>query len=135
MSDPNSRQVGGDHYKSAYEHWDFVEDIKLGYLESVAIKYVARWRKKNGIQDLEKADHYIEKLIAVGRFNVARLNEELLDKFLRLNVKNSTDMMIIITIVEWETRADLLTARDLIKELSLRHHDGTPLTDSNRHAR
>jgi hypothetical protein len=27
-----------------------------------ATKYVSRWRKKNGVQDLEKAKHYCEKL-------------------------------------------------------------------------
>jgi hypothetical protein len=32
-------------------------------MEGNVIKYVSRWRKKNGIADLEKAKHYIELLI------------------------------------------------------------------------
>lgn len=58
----NDRQVGGDHYqKKEYQHWDWVCDINLHYLLGCATKYVARWRDKNGVQDLEKALHYIDK--------------------------------------------------------------------------
>jgi hypothetical protein len=57
----NDKQVGGDHYRSEYQHWDFVCDMKLHYLLGNATKYVARYKKKNGLQDLEKAKHYIEK--------------------------------------------------------------------------
>lgn len=34
-----------------------------GYLQGNAIKYLARYRSKGGIEDLRKARHYIEKLI------------------------------------------------------------------------
>lgn len=58
----NDRQVGGDHYqKKEYQHWDWVCDINLHYLLGCATKYVARWRDKNGVQDLEKAIHYLDK--------------------------------------------------------------------------
>lgn len=61
----NERQIGGDHYKrpNALEHWDLIERSGIGYLEGCATKYVARWRAKGGVQDLEKAEHYVQKLI------------------------------------------------------------------------
>jgi hypothetical protein len=60
----NERQVGGDHYKGdGEEHWDRVIRLKLNYLEGNITKYIERARKKNGIQDLLKAKHYLEKLI------------------------------------------------------------------------
>ncbi len=59
----NTRQVGGVHYRSEYQHWDFIEDWGIGYLEGCASKYITRWRLKSGVQDVEKAIHYIEKLI------------------------------------------------------------------------
>ena len=37
----------------------------LGYLEGTAIKYLTRFRKKNGVEDLKKAIHFIEKLIEI----------------------------------------------------------------------
>ncbi len=61
-SQANETQVGGTHYKSSYEHWDFVNDAGLGYFEGQITKYVARWRKKNGLQDLKKANHFLLKL-------------------------------------------------------------------------
>jgi hypothetical protein len=58
---PNERQVGGQHYASEYQHWDWCIDTGLGYLESAATKYVSRWPEKNGHQDIRKAIHYLEK--------------------------------------------------------------------------
>lgn len=57
----NKRQVGGDHYKSRYQHWDWVADVKLPYHPACAAKYLVRHRHKNGDEDLQKAIHYLEK--------------------------------------------------------------------------
>lgn len=61
-SKANQRQIGGTHYKTSYEHWDFVRDAGLRYLDGCATKYLARWRKKDGRKDLEKALHYVDKM-------------------------------------------------------------------------
>lgn len=61
----NEKQVGGSHYKSTMECWDYIMSNNLGYLEGTAIKYLTRWQKKNGVEDLKKAVHFIEKLIEV----------------------------------------------------------------------
>jgi len=57
-------QEGGDHYQAEYQHWDFVLEAEIGYLAGNATKYISRWRKKNGVQDLLKALSYIDKMIA-----------------------------------------------------------------------
>lgn len=60
----NDRQEGGDHYKkSSIQPWDAIIDWRLGFLDGNVVKYVARWRKKGGIEDLKKARHYLDKLI------------------------------------------------------------------------
>jgi len=59
-----SRQVGGGHYKDfAIQPVEFIHQNGIGYMEGNAIKYLCRWRSKNGLQDLEKAKHYIDLLI------------------------------------------------------------------------
>ena len=58
----NDKQIGGDHYHSAYQHWDFQKDVEFNYLEAQVAKYVTRYTRKNGAQDLEKALHFLEKL-------------------------------------------------------------------------
>lgn len=59
----NDRQVGGKHYNMGIQHWDLVIANDIPYLEAQIIKYVMRWRNKNGLQDLEKARHFLDKLI------------------------------------------------------------------------
>jgi len=60
----NDRQVGGSHYGGgAQQHWDIVHQHGLDYFQGQITKYVMRWRKKNGLQDLEKAQHFLEKYI------------------------------------------------------------------------
>lgn len=60
----NAKQFGGTHYKNmVIEPWDFISANEIPYLEGCAIKYLARWRNKGGIEDLRKAIHFIEKRI------------------------------------------------------------------------
>jgi hypothetical protein len=59
----NDRQVGGSHYAGKVQHWDLIELHGVGYLEGCATKYIQRWRLKNGVQDLNKAAHYVDKLL------------------------------------------------------------------------
>jgi hypothetical protein len=60
----NEQQVGGAHYAvKAIQPWDFIIANNLGYLEGNIIKYVSRWKDKGGIEDLKKAQHYMQKLI------------------------------------------------------------------------
>lgn len=59
----NDKQVGGAHYEAPIQCWDYIAANKIGYFEGNVIKYVSRWRAKNGIEDLKKAQHYLEKLI------------------------------------------------------------------------
>lgn len=66
-SEVNATQVGGTHYKVAIQHWDFVAAYNLGYFEGQITKYVTRWRKKNGAQDLQKARHFTLKLIELAK--------------------------------------------------------------------
>lgn len=61
-------QVSGSHYKDmAMQPVEFIHANGIGYFEGNVIKYVARWRKKNGVADLEKARHYIDLLIELER--------------------------------------------------------------------
>jgi hypothetical protein len=62
----NAVQVGGGHYQGkAIQPWDYIVSNRLGYLEGNVVKYVSRWQDKGGRQDLEKARHYLDKLLEV----------------------------------------------------------------------
>lgn len=59
----DSKQVGGDHYQTEIQHHEFVRKNKIPWHEGCAIKYIVRHLRKNGIQDLLKAVHYILLLL------------------------------------------------------------------------
>lgn len=57
-------QVGGSHYKgAAIQPAEFNIANGLGFAEGNVVKYVFRWQMKGGIEDLEKARHYLDLLI------------------------------------------------------------------------
>lgn len=60
----SDKQVGGNHYKQfKIQPAEFCYVNNIPYLEATAIKYLCRWKDKGGIQDLEKAKHFIDLLI------------------------------------------------------------------------
>lgn len=60
----SSKQVGGDHYRSlAIQPSEFIHRNGIGFIAGNVIKYVVRYKNKNGLEDLKKARHYIDLLI------------------------------------------------------------------------
>jgi len=54
------------HYKRfAIEPIEYIEANNISFHEGNVIKYVTRWKGKNGLDDLYKAKWYIERLIAI----------------------------------------------------------------------
>jgi hypothetical protein len=52
------------HYTfGRFEVIDVIEDWGLDFHEASVLKYLARWRRKNGVEDLEKAAWYLQRLI------------------------------------------------------------------------
>ena len=64
---PSLTQVGGNHYKKhKIQPYTFIAENNLSFFQGNVIKYVMRYKEKNGIEDLNKIIHYcqleIEKL-------------------------------------------------------------------------
>jgi hypothetical protein len=72
----NDIQVGGKHYKSNYQHWDFVRDMQLDYFLGCATKYITR-RKVSRVEDLKKAHHFLTKKYEIAvKYAPIELTEE-----------------------------------------------------------
>ena len=132
----NNRQIGGEHYRSAMQHWDLVYAADLNYYEGNATKYLARHRKKNGRQDLEKAIHYIDKLIeieeqrgtierCVYRFQ-RRIRRWLywneVERFVVENGLDYVEAQAIRRVFNWHTAADLQRAATFIEQDLTKHY-------------
>lgn len=64
MSKILDHQEGGNHYKKmAIQPIDFIYFNDIPFIEGNIIKYLLRYKKKNGLEDLKKAKHYLEILI------------------------------------------------------------------------
>lgn len=79
----NSHQVGGGHYRrvAGEQHWDRLVRLyglpaARCYFIGNITAYVERYQEKNGIQDLEKARHYLDKLIEEERAYAAKKQAE-----------------------------------------------------------
>ena len=56
--------INPQHYRQGdIEVIDFILDQKMDYLTANVQKYIARWRFKDGIEDLRKARWFLDKLI------------------------------------------------------------------------
>ena len=57
-------QVGGNHYNSMkIQPIEYTMANEMNPLQHTVIKYVSRYKNKNGIEDLKKAIHSLELLI------------------------------------------------------------------------
>lgn len=64
MQETLTTQVGGNHYQNyAIQPIEFIIKNNIPFLEANIIKYVVRYKNKNGLEDLKKAKHYLEMLI------------------------------------------------------------------------
>ncbi len=65
LSDPDLRQVGGDHYLGKpMQPWQIIEAWDLDFFEGSVLKYLLR--RKPGVPraiDLRKAQHYLAKCL------------------------------------------------------------------------
>jgi len=55
--------INPQHYQLAIQPIDYIIKNNLDFLEGNIIKYVSRYKQKNGLEDLLKAKKYLELLI------------------------------------------------------------------------
>lgn len=116
MPEINRRQIGGTHYHADYAHWDWIAEIGLGYFEGQITRYVMRYKKKDGAQALEKAMHFVEKLIEVfecgwvhpPKFGRLAVTSECTVRFALANDLDATQTHVCTLVSVWETKQDLL---------------------------
>ena len=61
---PMEGQVGGKHYKDlAIQPVEYISKNNLSYLQGSVIKYTTRYKSKGGVEDLQKAIHFLQMMI------------------------------------------------------------------------
>lgn len=118
----NDKQVGGEHYRSKVQHWDYVELNGLRYTEGCATKYATRNRKKgHQRQDLEKAVHYVEKVQDLHRNGVLAPRTAPIvitpEEFARSNDLTENEAEVVLLLTFWESDPELTRAIELLREM------------------
>ena len=74
-------QVGGSHYKDmAFQPIELIAALRCSFIQGCIIKYISRYKNKNGAQDIKKCIHYAQLAIELG--DKRRCN----DKALSMNI-------------------------------------------------
>ena len=63
------------YYNRGLEMWDYAHSHNLNFFEGNIVKYVTRWKYKNGVEDLHKAKQYLDKLIELEKKNKVTTSE------------------------------------------------------------
>jgi hypothetical protein len=59
-------QVAGNHYKSMkIQPVEYIHKNSMGYLEGSVVKYISRHKAKNGAEDVKKALHFCQLILAL----------------------------------------------------------------------
>ncbi len=123
MQSANHEQEGGRHYQTDYQHWDFVNDCLDGrYLEGNLTKYVYRWKKKNGLQDVRKALHYLLKIrefYEADRITPPPIVRDFgaIDRFCLVNDLGPLEARIMKVAATWEGTMDIDRLQVYMQEL------------------
>lgn len=108
------------HYSGPLQPIDFINDANIPFCEGNIVKYVCRYQKKNGLEDLEKADWYLDRLIErisvdPSSVYVYRPRTILLDDFINAQGLESREQVIVKIAVEYGSMNDRGYALQLAK--------------------
>jgi len=91
MSEPKLQQVGGKHYaKMAIQPIEYIMANDMCYNSGSVLKYISRFRHKNGLEDLYKARTFLDFLISDVEQNPKKYGLDL-DKTSKELRKNTPD--------------------------------------------
>lgn len=125
-------QVGGNHYKASIQHWDVMEAHDISYLEATASKYIVRWRKKNGPEDLKKAATYLERALVEERGARRLVPVEVLKSLVEENSLDPWDAALLDLIHLDGSQIALRSAALLLREKAASEEEVTDLQQKLR---
>jgi hypothetical protein len=127
-----------EHYASEYQHWDLAIAIPMNYLTGCSTKYVARWRKKGGLDDLHKAMHYLDKLIEtylpvpIPRTMTRSEIQYEVSRFSAANHLSIVEEEFIFLLSSYKHEDDLRTARLVLEDIiDLAHEPNRSIPEPN----
>ena len=86
-------QIGGSHYKDmTMQPIELIAALRCSFIQGCIIKYISRYKNKNGAQDIKKCVHYAQLAIELG--DKRRCNDKVLSMSINMyTIKNKLTIL------------------------------------------
>lgn len=109
-------QVGGNHYKDLQmQPIVLITKANCDFIQGCIIKYISRYKNKNGKQDIEKCIHYAQLAIELLPDEKNYLNIGLGYSYIKANSLNHYQSEIIIATLQRDFLSVIRSCKALIK--------------------
>lgn len=118
MSNALKEQIGGSHYKNmAMQPAEFAVKAQLTFIQGCIVKYISRYKNKNGKQDIEKAIHFAKLAIDLNDASLLFVaNIGLAYSYCKINKMSKTQTNIIVSAIKDDYYNVIRYCNQLIKQ-------------------
>lgn len=114
-------QVGGSHYKDmAFQPIELIAVLRCSFIQGCIIKYISRYKNKNGAQDIKKCIHYAQLAIELKDKGLCKTTNDvdtyiLISNFCSTNKITLLQKLIIEAAVDASFNRIIKLCKDLLK--------------------
>ena len=116
MENVMESQVGGNHYtRLKMQPVEFIFKARLSFIQGSIVKYVSRYKYKNGKQDLEKCIHFSQLAIELCEVETQVPSVGLAYCYCKTNEMSALQTNIIVSVVKTDYHNVIRYCNQLIK--------------------
>lgn len=112
-------QIGGSHYRNkGIQPIELIVALNLNFIEGNIVKYITRYKEKNGVQDIMKCVHYSQLAIELKciRHNIdIHNNYELILQYVKANDLCSVQTYVLNSCLQNDYEQVKLLCNEMIK--------------------
>ena len=112
-------QIGGSHYRNkGIQPIELIVALNLNFIEGNIVKYITRYKEKNGVQDIMKCVHYSQLAIELKciRHNIdIHNNYELILQYVKANDLCSAQIYVLNSCLQNDYEQVKLLCNEMIK--------------------
>lgn len=114
-------QVGGSHYKDmAFQPIELITTLRCSFVQGCIIKYISRYKNKNGAQDIKKCIHYAQLAIELEDKGLCKTTNDidiymLISNFCSTNKVTPLQKLIIEATIDASLNRVIRLCNDLLK--------------------
>ena len=112
-------QIGGSHYRNkGIQPIELIVALNLNFIEGNIVKYITRYKEKNGVQDIMKCIHYSQLAIELKciRHNIdIHNNYELILQYVKTNDLCSVQTYVLNSCLQNDYEQVKLLCNEMVK--------------------